>query len=129
MIKRAPWSCFPAFDYHYCLCLNERVYAAECRRLKVASPPPFVAAGRDATVHFMVQGPKELAMVCIRVTRGISRNQVHALLLHEAVHIWQAIEDKIGEDRPGKEIEAYHIQRVAQDLIGWYDDAKSRRKA
>lgn len=128
-MKRAPWNCFPAFDFHYGLCVDEQAYLAECRRLRNSDPPPFVSNGRDAMVHFMVQGMRELALVCIRVRRGIDRNQVVSLLLHEAVHIWQAMEDKIGEDKPGKEIEAYHIQRIAQDLIYWYDDAVKARRA
>lgn len=128
-MKRVPWNCLPAFDYHYCLCVTEEAYQSECRRLRISNPPQFVTDGRDATVHFMVNGPREMAIVCIRVPRGITRNQVHSLLLHEAVHIWQAIEDKIGETQPGKEVEAYHIQRIAQDLINWYDETKKRRNA
>ena len=52
--------------------------------------------------------------------------QVAALLVHEAVHIKQAILACFGEDNVGDETEAYMVQRISQDLMNMYVDARVR---
>ena len=47
--------------------------------------------------------------------------EVHGLLLHEAVHIWQELKEKMGEESPSVEFEAYSIQALAQDLFDLYE--------
>ncbi|MEB6681030.1 hypothetical protein [Acinetobacter lwoffii] len=50
--------------------------------------------------------------------------EVHGLLLHEAVHIWQRIKKLMGEDEPSIEFEAYSIQRIAQDLFSMFEESE-----
>lgn len=38
-------------------------------------------------------------------------------ILHESVHVWQAIMDYMGEDNPGVEAEAYTIEYIAKQLM------------
>ncbi len=56
-------------------------------------------------------------MVCLRETEGRKPVEVAGLLVHEAVHVWQAYADHIGEAQPGREQEAYAIQCIAQELM------------
>jgi hypothetical protein len=47
------------------------------------------------------------------------------VIAHEAVHVWQYILEFIGEEAPGKEMEAYSIQWITSTM---YDLFKSKRK-
>ena len=51
--------------------------------------------------------------------------QIHGLLLHEAVHIWQRIKILMGEKEPSIEFEAYSIQRIAQDLFSMFEESET----
>lgn len=58
------------------------------------------------------------------------RNQIHALLAHEAVHAARALWVSVGEEAPGKEPEAYLIQAISQFLFYEYDKVtKGQRKS
>jgi hypothetical protein len=106
------------------LCLNPRDYAAAVAHLKVKGAPPFLLSGADATVHFFEREGKLSAVVCIEVGKH-SLSQIHAMLVHEAVHIWQEYLRGIRETAPGDEIEAYSIQSISQEL---FLEFKRRRK-
>jgi hypothetical protein len=41
-------------------------------------------------------------------------------ILHEAVHVWQAIMSYMQEDAPGNETEAYTIEFIAKELMLQY---------
>ena len=84
--------------------------------------PPFIGtelnSSADATTHFLtLKNKNHAAIVCIGNTRGKSREQIHALLTHEAAHLWQRMKENIGEDRPSNEFEAYAIQAIVQNLM------------
>ena len=81
----------------------------------------FMSLGADAQVNFY--NDSALAIVQIgEVERSII--QIHSLLLHEAVHIWQRIKQLMAESDPSKEFEAYSIQRIAQDLFAMYEESE-----
>lgn len=78
----------------------------------------FMSGGRDAQVDFYNDG--SLAIVQIKDSER-STIEIHGLLLHEAVHVWQRIRQLMGEQEPSKEFEAYSIQAIAQDLFEMYE--------
>lgn len=56
-------------------------------------------------------------MVCLLLTPGKTLAQHHALLVHEAAHVWQEECRLIGEKEPSSEMEAYCLQNLAQGLF------------
>lgn len=110
--------------YSFGLCRSEKDFQRALKRLGVPKDqwPSFMKTeSADATVHyFECDGGGHCAIVCLRSTKGRTKIEAYGLLTHEAVHIWQAIRDDIGEDRPSSEFEAYSIQAIAQHLMEAY---------
>lgn len=114
---------------YYGLCLDDKSFQKELKRLKINEPVRFIKNDHsDATVHFFETDNKVSAIVCLGKTKGKTSMQINALLLHEAVHIWQEIRLSIGEKSPSSEFEAYSIQAIAQNLMYAYDDMKKGKK-
>ena len=98
------------------LCRTEGEFHAVLRHIKAPKPYPyFVGSGANATTHFVDTSRGLVAAVCV----NLSKNSVEdaALLVHEAVHIWQHFRRDIGETNPSDEFEAYSIQSIAQQLL------------
>ena len=83
------------------------------------APFVFLDSNADARVSFI----DDYAIVQIKDESQWSLNQIHGLLLHEAVHIWQELKLKMDEEKPSTEFEAYSIQTIAQDLFEMYADS------
>ena len=107
---------------YYGLCIDERSFMLELKRLKVPRKewPEFVSEGANATCHFFENARSRTAIVCLRGHKGRSATEIYGLLIHEAVHIWQDECRAMREKNPGSEIEAYAIQSVSQNLIEAY---------
>lgn len=103
---------------HYTVCATKKVFRRELRRLKVqkAERPPFVSPGANATTHFFESGARHAAIVCIEAGEHGSI-EIAAMLVHEAVHIWQNVRTIVGEEKPSSEFEAYAIQAISQELM------------
>lgn len=110
------------------LCLDEESYRRELKRLRIEDAPDWQPEGiADASVVMMERGRDRIALVCLpRPPRGVSREQVYAMLVHEAVHVWRWHCRLIGEDDPSEEFECYGIQAISQRLMCAYADAKKR---
>lgn len=82
----------------------------------------FMSMGLGAQVDFYADS--SYAIVQIGDTSARSIVEVFGLLLHEAVHVWQRVRQRMGESNPSTEFEAYSIQRIAQDLFEMYEDSE-----
>lgn len=102
------------------LCTTPKQYKKVMKHLNIKDAPPFVNPGADATTHWFECGNKHTAVVCIRVPKGQVLSAVYALLVHEAVHVWQFSRGVLGEKEPSAEFEAYAIQNIAQNLFEAY---------
>ena len=116
--------------YFFGLATNERDFNRELKRLNVKRDkwPRFISERANATTYFL-EHPKsggQLAIVCLGESTGATGIQVAALLVHEAVHIWQAHTVEIGSfNDHGDEEEAYAIQAIAWELMTSYVEQTS----
>jgi hypothetical protein len=107
--------------YCYGLCLSEADFKRQLKRLNVPRDdwPSFLGAeGGNATAHFFESAHGLCAIVTLGGTNGKSIQQVHAMLVHEAVHI---------EKSPSSEFEAYSVQTISQRLMESYERARKSK--
>lgn len=82
----------------------------------------FLHLGADCQVDYYDNGKH-----CIVQLGDIGERtsiEIHGLLLHEAVHVWQRVKKLMGELEPSVEFEAYSIQRIAQDLFSMFEESE-----
>lgn len=85
----------------------------------------FVDGGYDGTTYeFETTGGKLCCLVCIRPGKKQDNLEVYGLLVHEAVHVWRKINERLNEDNPSSEFEAYALQNIAMRLMVAYDKIK-----
>ena len=110
--------------FFYTLATNEKAFRKALRHLKVPRGkwPAFVLTPwSDATAHAFECEAKLTYVICIRLRDGLSMPQVAALVTHEAVHMWQAARERLGERHPSSEFEAYAVQALTQRLLEEYE--------
>ncbi len=102
------------------LCTSQ---AAFDKVLDAMSKPrePYVNPGSHATTWQLGRGDDggQVCVVCIEPS-GHDPIATCALLVHEAVHVWQAWREQAGEKSPSHEFEAYAIQSIAGRLMWAY---------
>ncbi len=98
------------------VCINQKQFNKVLRKLNIDTFH-WINPGADATTHFFTQGDVKIAIVCINWNVDIPKIDKYALLVHEAVHLWQYIKDSICENKPSKEFEAYSIQNITAQLF------------
>lgn len=114
-----------------CLCITEKDFQSQLKRLKVPASqwPAWISPSGDATTHIMANQENKLcALICIEPDKKQDPNSIVGLLIHEAVHVWQAFCDEIGEDEPSSEFEAYAIQSISQRIIMAYSTLTAKPK-
>lgn len=112
--------------YYMAVCLTEEAFRRVLRKLDVPREQwmPWIRTPQShATCHFLESPGKQCVVVCMQDWQGRNPIEVTGLLVHEAVHIWQAVCDFIGEHSPSAEFEAYSVQAIAQDLMQGFIDA------
>lgn len=115
---------------HYGLCLTEKDFKKELLRLGVREDVSFVKHEHShATTHFMTSNKGlHIALITLRNDPKKTLEQVHSLLVHEGVHVWQEHCSLIGEKTPSHEFEAYAVQLIAQELMIAYKNMTKRKK-
>lgn len=100
------------------LCLSENEFQQAMRILGIKRHNGWINPSADATTHIYTNKESRLCcIVCLNDFAGRDPIKVAGLLVHEAVHVWQAYAERIGEDLPGIEQEAYAVQAISQELM------------
>lgn len=110
------------------LCTTPAQFAAALKKLKCKEPVAFPSSGGLMEAFEGASGGLS-CVVCIAGGKKRDPVQVVGLLVHEAVHVWQAFCDHIGETAPSAEFEAYSIQAIAMRLIEAYPNPKEKKHA
>lgn len=106
--------------FHYKLCLRQDQFDREMKRLGVIDRCKLVR-GNGATCHFFRdKKDNQIVIVGLNDDPKYSREQVYAMLAHEAMHIVQAHCEEIGEHKPSDEFQAYALQAICQKLFESY---------
>lgn len=107
--------------YEFCLCLTEAQFKKELKRLKIQTLNEFQAENKGATIQrFTSDSGRRVAFVCLPHGKR-TLNQAHALLVHEATHLWQWTCEDLDEREPSMEFEAYAIETISERLFEAYD--------
>lgn len=124
-----PWYLIPLINwyknslmvgYPSALCKSEQDFLKLVKSLKMKAPPIWLPEGSAACCHSFARDGDILSVVCIRKQVKRTKHEINALLVHESVHVWQTYRDSIGEKHPGREQEAYSIQRISENLMAEY---------
>lgn len=83
----------------------------------------FMSMGLGAQVDYYDNGKHCIVQLGEVADRSLL--QVHSLLLHEAVHVWQRVKALMGGKEPSIEFEAYSIQRIALDLFSMFEESEA----
>lgn len=97
------------------LALSRQRFENLMKGFEIEPEEDWILRGSNATVHnFTVKG-KAVSVVCIQ--DNCPKVEFAALLVHEAAHIKQDVMDRMREDLPSKEFEAYLMQAICHDLF------------
>ena len=107
--------------YVYYLATTEKAFKAVLRRHKIYDTSYVPTGALACCTIYEEQG---VAVVCLKEDIAATTEEIYSLLIHEAVHLWQAHCRWLGEDKPGDETEAYAIQKIAGELIKEYGKLK-----
>jgi hypothetical protein len=112
---------------YFCLCVNKKQYKKAMKHLGIPKQDrPEFAFDKDAVVYTFDKPDGSIVCVVCMEIMDKPINQIHGLLVHEAVHIWQKTRDYLNENYPSSEFEAYSIQAISQSLFNAYDKQKEK---
>jgi len=110
------WPCYVGFT------IKQEEFDAEMKRLKVDDAPQWLNPGAAATTHFLGKYDMLTIIVCMQRAPKRSREQIAALIAHEAVHVMQEMQEHFYKS--GKfddETQAYLVQYLVQNFLYEYN--------
>lgn len=96
---------------------DPKAFQKELHTLKIYEHVEFTA-GKDACTHFLSVNNELTMIITIKLENCKTLAGTFGLLVHEIAHVWQRLQDEIGErTRPSHEMEAYHLQQIATNVF------------
>ena len=107
-------------NVYYALCVDKKTFYKELKNRKIEHKQKFISFGKGATVHiFEDNKDNTICIVCINPTKSPGIKE-YALLVHEAMHIWEEVMKDLSEKFPSSEFAAYTIQTISHSLMKSY---------
>lgn len=121
MIDKIIWCKSDLFPYYYGFCPSERAWDRQIRKWGLTTK--YDTKPRAALTSFFhnVKNGDDVAVVTIGTCRPQSAVN---LIVHEAVHVWRAIRESVGEHEPSQELEAYYIQDIFLKLATAFEKTR-----
>jgi hypothetical protein len=117
--KRFLWLERGPFPVYLGFTMSKTGWDAEMKgRLGVKEEYPS-SDGRTST--FEKEGANLSIVVSLSNIRGRTRNEIYAVLVHEATHVLQFIKEAMREEKPSAEFEAYTMQWLCAQLWAAYE--------
>lgn len=116
----------------YILCTSEKKFRKALKQTGIASwkTEEFIPNGYGAAAHsYESDDGRKKVIVAFGEHSEFSKIEVYALLVHEAIHIWQEVKLMMREKEPSSEFEAYTIQQISQNLMYSYEDQMKKKDA
>lgn len=114
------------------LVTSEKGYRKVLREIGVVDDPhPFCEPHWHGCTHSFDTDDGLVCVVALQLPAIAARDPIGtaALLVHEAVHVWQRTRAVIGPGECGAEMEAYAIQNISTHLMRAYVKASSSAAA
>lgn len=121
-MKRVIWCDRGWYPVYYGFCPSEQAWKREMRRLGAELEPYPKTDARCLT--FEHEGKTAILVTLNERLDGRDPMAIVALIVHEAVHVWQAICNHIGETHPSNEAEAYAVQAITTGLMVAYSKTR-----
>lgn len=106
---------------------SQREFQRVVRRLGIDDADPYCDPRWNACVHAYEADGELVCVVGLNASRLRQMDGIDAaaVLVHEAVHVWQRVRDALGPGDLGKEMEAYAVQNLAAGLMRAYITSSS----
>lgn len=111
--------------YFYGFCPDERAWYRELKRLGINAPRSYPTTDGACSHLENAKDNNHCSIVTIRETKHSARVKI-GLITHEAMHVWRAMRESIGEHAPSAEFEAYSLQHITQNLIAAYEKTRGK---
>ena len=118
----------PFGHVHYGLFVGDESIKAFCEQHDL--PPVWEGNGEALAATATLTHPEfgEYLSLVLIPDRGQLDSETCGLIVHEAVHVWQAICEAMGEEQPSTEFEAYSLQAITQCLLEDYGIASGSER-
>lgn len=113
---------------HFCLCLNEEDYRQALKDIDNEDWDHEWVKSGGALAHWFKTESSLTVIITIDISKKRPIEEIHAMLVHEAVHMWQKFKEHINEQNPSIEFEAYSLQVICMRLFYSYSEQTKIRK-
>lgn len=131
LIDKTIWCNRGHLPVHYSFCPSEAAWGREMKRLKIPNPIPYPdSAGRcthfEPTKGKDEEGHRECVIVTVAHDPKASGGDYVGVLVHEGLHVFQAMCRVIGEEAPSPEFAAYTMQAIITELMHAFEKTRGR---